>query len=81
MTLGGRIDKGLTKAKGYGPYGISLFAAVMGVSMYRMGDPRTALAYVLQVLGVALCLFCVLSIFLWHFFQWPKWFGKTSGRR
>ena len=72
-----RLDRGLTKTKGYGPYGISLFSGVMGISMYRLGDANTLLGFSLQVLGVLMCLFCVASIFLWHFLQWPKWFGKA----
>jgi hypothetical protein len=81
MSVGDKIDRSLAKVKGYGPYGISLFSGVTGLSMYRIGDAATVLGYTMQVFGVAMCLFCVASIFLWHFLQWPKWFGKTSGRR
>lgn len=76
MTVGDKIDRGLGKLKGYGPYSVSLFSGVIGLSMYRLGDARTILGYALQLLGVAMCLFCVASIFLWHFAKWPKWFGK-----
>lgn len=77
--IGDRIDRVLAKAKGYGPYGISLFSAVMGISMYRLGDATTVLGQAMQWLGVLMCLFSVASIFLWHFFQWPRWFGKAPG--
>jgi hypothetical protein len=79
--IGAAIDRGLAKAKGFGPYAISLSSGMIGISMYKLGDPNTWLALTLQVLGVLMCLFCVASIFLWHFLQWPKWFGKAPGRR
>jgi hypothetical protein len=79
--IGARIDAGLAKVKGYGPYGTSLGAGAIGLAMYRSADPGTFLGMSLQALGVLLCLFCVASIFLWHFFQWPRWFGKVPGRR
>ena len=79
--VGARIDRGLAKAKGYGPYGISLCSGLIGLSMYRFGDPNTWPGTLLQILGVLMCLFCVISIYLWHFRQWPKWFGKVPGRR
>jgi hypothetical protein len=79
--IGARIDRGLAKAKGYGPYGTSLGFGVTGLAMYRFGDPSTFLGTSLQALAVLMCLFCVVSVFLWHFFQWPRWFGKVPGRR
>jgi hypothetical protein len=76
--FGTRSDWWLTKLKGYGPYGTSLAYAAMGLAMYKVGGPSTALGLCLQVLGALLCLFCVVSVYLWHFLQWPKWFGKAS---
>jgi hypothetical protein len=79
--IGARIDSGLARVKGYGPYGVSLGSGVVGLSMYRLGDPSTFAGLSLQGLGVLMCLFCVVSIFLWHFLQWPRWFGKAPSQR
>jgi hypothetical protein len=81
MSLGARIDNAVAKSKGYGPYTVSLTSGGMGIAMYKLGDPNTWLGLPLVVLGILMCLFCVVSIYLWHFRQWPKWFGKVSGRR
>ena len=81
MSVGASTDYLIDRLQKLGPYAITIALAAFGLAIHHTGvhEPIKPLSLVLRIVGVVLCVLCPIVFSLWHFWQWPPWFGSQGG--